>query len=128
LFGHHHVGDVAMRYPFLLLMLVANAASGNYYKCVSDGYKTRWDGKPCVAGEVQTEYDSRTKQPLITGPQRPEIGMSAEQARALPHPWGEPKDVNRTTTASGVNEQWVYGERSRRYLYFTNGILTAISD
>jgi len=25
-------------------------------------------------------------------------------------------------------EQWVYGERSRRYLYFTNGILTAISD
>lgn len=40
--------------------------------------------------------------------------------------WGRPVTVNRTTTASGVREQWVYS--SKHYLYFTNGVLTAIQD
>jgi hypothetical protein len=52
------------------------------------------------------------------------IGMSAEDAREST--WGEPHEINRTTTASGVHEQWVYG--SKRFLYFTNGKLTAIQD
>lgn len=41
--------------------------------------------------------------------------------------WGEPDDINRTTTNSDVSEQWVYDKRGL-YLYFTNGILTAIQD
>jgi len=40
--------------------------------------------------------------------------------------WGEPKDINRTTTAYSVTEQWVYG--SGQYVYFKNGIVTAIQD
>jgi len=40
--------------------------------------------------------------------------------------WGRPDSVNRTTTAYGTQEQWVYG--SRNYLYFTNGILTTIQN
>lgn len=40
--------------------------------------------------------------------------------------WGKPRDVNRTTTANGTNEQWVYS--LKKYLYFDNNILTAIQD
>jgi hypothetical protein len=52
------------------------------------------------------------------------IGMTAAEVRASS--WGKPFDVNRTTTASGVREQWVYPGGS--YLYFTNGIVSAIQN
>ena len=47
--------------------------------------------------------------------------------------WGAPKKINRTTTASGVREQWVYDHCGYNrcyngYLYFTNGKLTAIQN
>ncbi|MFB5088623.1 hypothetical protein PGC35_15685 [Psychrobacillus sp. PGGUH221] len=37
--------------------------------------------------------------------------------------WGKPKSINRTETAYGVREQWVY---DRGYLYFEDGYLTSI--
>jgi hypothetical protein len=40
--------------------------------------------------------------------------------------WGKPYDINRTTTTYGTNEQYVYS--LKKYLYFENGILTAIQD
>jgi hypothetical protein len=49
------------------------------------------------------------------------IGMT--QQDALDSSWGKPERINRTVTANGVREQWVYGNGN--YLYFTNGILTA---
>jgi len=52
------------------------------------------------------------------------IGMSVKQV--LQSSWGKPDDINRTTTANTVSEQWVYGNAS--YLYFTNGKLTAIQN
>lgn len=36
----------------------------------------------------------------------PDIGMTEDEV--LSSKWGKPKDVNRTTTAYGVSEQWVY--------------------
>lgn len=52
------------------------------------------------------------------------IGMS--QADVLASSWGRPEKVNRTTTATRVREQWVYG--SGGYLYFDDGVLTAIQN
>lgn len=52
------------------------------------------------------------------------IGMT--KSEALRSSWGRPHEINRTTTAGGVHEQWVYG--GRNYLYFENGILTAIQN
>ncbi len=49
------------------------------------------------------------------------VGMTAQQARMS---WGEPKEINRTSSASVKQEQWVYGDGN--YLYFDNGILTSI--
>lgn len=54
------------------------------------------------------------------------IGMTREMAEAS---WGKPSDINRTVTSNLVREQWVYGSiRSRRYLYFSNGILNTLQD
>lgn len=57
--------------------------------------------------------DSLRKKPAAT------IGMTAKQVRENSN-WGRPLKVNRTTTANGTDEQWVY---SVGYLYFHNGIL-----
>lgn len=51
------------------------------------------------------------------------IGMG--QQDVLDSSWGRPNKVNKTTTAYGVREQWVYGGG---YLYFENGVLTSIQN
>jgi hypothetical protein len=51
------------------------------------------------------------------------IGMTKEMAIES---WGKPDDINKTVTASTVNEQWVYG--IGQYLYFDNGFLTTIQN
>lgn len=60
------------------------------------------------------------------------IGMTEDEAVAA---WGEPDEINRTTAASGVTEQWVYDEYDgygnaipKNFLYFTNGLLTTIQN
>lgn len=53
------------------------------------------------------------------------IGMTREQAAAA---WGKPRDINRTTNAYGVSEQWCYGEIPSSFLYFDDGILTSVQN
>ncbi len=55
----------------------------------------------------------------------PRIGMKAEQV--LAGKWGEPEKVNKTTTAYGVREQWVYS-RPLRYVYVENGVVVALQE
>ena len=60
------------------------------------------------------------------------IGMTPNQV-INDTSWGAPKKINRTTTSSGVREQWVYDHCGYSrcyggYLYFTNGVLTAIQN
>ncbi|WP_211147016.1 hypothetical protein [Paenibacillus dokdonensis] len=57
-------------------------------------------------------------------PSNVSIGMTKEEV--LASTWGKPKDINKTTTANYVSEQWVYS--GYRYLYFENGILTTIQN
>lgn len=52
------------------------------------------------------------------------IGMS--QQDVLDSSWGKPNDINRTTNAYGVSEQWCYDNYN--YLYFEDGILTDIQN
>lgn len=51
------------------------------------------------------------------------IGMNKKQVIASN--WGRPSSVNKTTTANGISEQWVY---DGSYLYFENGILRTIQN
>ncbi len=50
-------------------------------------------------------------------------GMTGEQAEMS---WGKPGEINRTVQNGRVHEQWVYGDGN--YLYFDDGLLTAIQD
>ncbi len=68
------------------------------------------------AAKVRAEWAARPKG--VT------IGMTAGQVLATQ--WGKPRSVNKTTTAYGTREQWVYGDGN--YLYFENGLLTAIQN
>ncbi len=52
------------------------------------------------------------------------IGMTQEEV--LQSSWGKPKDINKTITKYGVNEQWVYANYN--YLYFEDGILVTIQN
>lgn len=56
--------------------------------------------------------------------EEPAIGMTADEVRKST--WGSPKEINRTTTAYGIHEQWVYS--NYRYIYLDDGIVTAIQD
>lgn len=49
------------------------------------------------------------------------IGMTKEEVLER---WGEPLDINKTTTQYGASEQWVYP--NNQYLYFEDGVLTSI--
>lgn len=53
------------------------------------------------------------------------IGMTQKQVVEGTN-WGKPHSVNRTTTAKGTFEQWVYGDRN--YLYFTDGKVSGIQN
>ena len=51
------------------------------------------------------------------------LGMDAEQLQAG---WGRPTDINRTVSAYGVREQWVYRYSSTtRYVYLDDGIVAS---
>ena len=54
----------------------------------------------------------------------PSIGMTKTEAENST--WGKPKKINKTTTAYGTHEQWVYD--GYKYLYFDNGKLTSIQE
>lgn len=54
----------------------------------------------------------------------PSIGMTAEEVKDST--WGEPKDINRTTTEYGTSEQWVYP--NYKYIYLDDGIVTTIQE
>ena len=50
------------------------------------------------------------------------VGMTMNDV--LLSSWGRPENVNKTVTTRGTSEQWIY--RGNQYLYFDNGVLTAI--
>lgn len=98
--------------PFFLVVKKNDGTTGllgykkeNFY--LSDPIKTSW---PLETIELIKAKKIR-------------LGMDQEQSLVS---WGDPSKINRTVTVDGTSEQYVYGRH--QYLYFTNGILTAIQD
>lgn len=71
--------------------------------------------------EVYTKISTSTVVPAEKDD--PKIGMTEYEVYSSA--WGYPKKKNTTTTANGTREQWVY---DYGYIYFTNGIVTAIQE
>ena len=61
--------------------------------------------------------------PLLIIEKKVKIGMSDTMCLES---WGEPDSKNRTVLNGVETEQWVY--KTKSYLYFDNGILTAIQN
>jgi hypothetical protein len=68
---------------------------------------------------ARAEREAMAKRPGVR------IGMAAEEVINQTS-WGKPLSIRRTTTASGVREQWIYD--GNNYLYFENERLTAIQN
>lgn len=73
----------------------------------------------------QTDFERMRKESSSTEQLKaPEIGMTADEVKKST--WGEPTKINKTTYSWGTSEQWVYS--NYRYIYFENGIVTAIQE
>ena len=88
--------------------------SGEFYKDL---------GVACSVNRLIDTHDARHD--WIDNHPGARIGMSADTVKNETA-WGKPDHVNRTVTASGVREQWVYP--GYEYLYFEDGRLVAIQD
>ncbi len=78
-------------------------------------------GTPATPAEIAKREAARERAAaVLEASKKVRIGMSAKEVERA---WGRPSSINRTTTARGTSEQWVYGSR---YLYFTNDVLTTI--
>ncbi len=76
--------------------------------------------------KVKADTASRAQVAKATVKRYPvRIGMTTQEV--LETGWGKPMHLNRTTTAAGTREPWVY-PRYRSYLYFTDGILTSVQN
>ncbi|WP_312087643.1 hypothetical protein [Acinetobacter variabilis] len=121
------------------LSLTQNSLAGEIYTCTING-KTVYQGKPCPGKELNARVQQ--SQAAIKGQQaarekaraerdarkEPRIGMTKSEAEKST--WGYPDKVNTTTTAKNEFEQWVYRTpySGSKYLHFTNGKLTSISN
>ena len=57
----------------------------------------------------------------------PAIGMTPDEVKIST--WGDPSDINKTTTKYGVREQGVYRSSVKdKYIYFEDGLVTAIQE
>ena len=72
--------------------------------------------------QAERESAERRKVQIAARPGA-KIGMTPAEVVERTN-WGQPESVNRTVTAVGTREQWVYG--TGEYLYFVNGRLNSI--
>jgi len=136
---------------YLLLFLVSNAGAGTLYKCEVGGSVTYQDA-PCNAGkssevtlslakkrQKEVEKQSGNNRDVMVKvfsavPAWKEaidrktvlLGMPRTLAHLIK---GDPTSVNRTTTARGTREQWVYRSgSSASYIYIQDGQVVALQD
>ncbi len=90
-----------------------------------------------LAGEAQTKLyasvveaarkkDEKERKELAAKRKKEGVKIGMTREEVLGSNWGKPTRVNKTTTANGTREQWVY--ESGNYLYFNDGVLTAIQN
>lgn len=86
------------------------------------------DGNPVELSDAQKQkrlefVENYIYQRNLAKKPNAKIGMTTNQVRNQTN-WGEPNSINKTLTAYGTIEQWIYDDY--QYLYFKNGKLTTI--
>jgi hypothetical protein len=113
----------------LALLTAAVTAHAETWRCIDSAGRTykasqKVPSDRCKLVSKDSPY-AGTVEPVFATKPEPRIGMSQRDILSNTS-WGQPNGVHRTTTQSGVHEQWVY--YGSRYLYFENGILTTIQE
>jgi hypothetical protein len=124
----------------LFFIISASATAGDVFTCSVNG-KTVYQGKPCagskeLADRIKQSQANIVDQKIAAEKERaewnakkePRVGMTKAEAEKTT--WGYPDKTSTTTTASNVFEQWVYrtSYSGSKYLHFTNGRITSISE
>lgn len=116
--------------PALLAKAKKLNAAGKYGQTVDLGNEYMWAGDEALNQEVSIARDKQVAIAMQVAKREAKkqgvrIGMSKQDV--LDSSWGRPEHINTTTTSNQTSEQWVYsGYHS--YLYFTDGVLTAIQN
>lgn len=121
-------------------LAAACVSSVDYYS--ANKGEIKFDGESCEAKSQKRQAEIDAKNTRIDAEKKimeerweatkakekllpnPTIGMTMREVENSS--WNFPNKVNKTTTMNGTTEQWVYNDQG--YLYFTNGILTAIQE
>lgn len=130
-----------MLIPRIIFIFVAAlalpATSTAAFKCESADGKVMFTDQPCPSNH-KSESISIKKKEKSTYTSLPsncssyevaeKVSIGMAEAKAY-DACGYPDDINRTQTAYGVQEQWVYGTFPRTsYVYIENGVVTSIQD
>ena len=90
-----------------------NPDADDYYENANAG---------AIIADKEKEYNDLVNE--MNTPKEPAIGMTASEVEKST--WGKPNEINKTTYEWGTTEQWCYS--NYRYIYFKNGVVTAISE
>ncbi|QSB11973.1 hypothetical protein [Lysinibacillus fusiformis] len=121
--------DLSQYYDYLIE--ISPTYNGTFAKEINDFVQRRVGLVGTDAWEYLKKEAVKTKALAIsennykaTIKSNPKIGMTMEEVNNSK--WGKPKNINKTTTAYGITEQWVY--YGNRYIYFENGIVVVIQE
>jgi len=103
----------------LITLLLATTAHAQVFRCPTPEGGVMYQQRLCLDGE-EMAIQSAPSNVVPRGTIR--IGMTRDQARQS---LGNPERINRSSSGSGVREQWVYKRAggSQSYLHFERGIL-----
>ena len=111
--------DVTVDEKYYNLCLVLQNSKGEQIPLsIDNADRTWWIFKAKAADMYAKKFGPENWDRILNG--KVKIGMTKEMATLS---WGDPKSVNKTVTSGKVSEQWVYDSN---YLYFDNGVLTAM--
>jgi hypothetical protein len=97
---------------------------GSFFDITEGDWKQAYADQDTDYGQAAAEEAYSNKKLTDLHDRLPEIGMTQNEVRNTA--WGSPDSVNKTTTANGVNEQWVYPRY--KYVYFEDGVVTSIQE
>ncbi|MBV0933565.1 hypothetical protein [Marinobacterium weihaiense] len=101
-----------------------NTGVGDYLQTLKARRQQDRDYRDRMADEASQRRQWREKIERAIQRRQVIVGMTEDQVRRA---WGQPTEVNRSTSRSGATEQWVYREKDAAkadYVYLENGTVS----
>lgn len=119
---------------FAVAMLLSATAQAEVYRCVENG-KQVFSDVPCskdaeklkVSPAAGSGDETRSWVNNAIAVREVRVGMTDKE---VIRSWGKLDRINKSISASGTHEQWVYyrGSARAQYVYVDNGIVSSASE